>query len=59
MPFSRRDADTLAAIAGSVAEPLFEIPDDLIDSVQPYLAPEMTPVITRFYAELTTRQERL
>jgi ADP-ribosyl-[dinitrogen reductase] hydrolase len=53
------DADTLAAIAGSVAEPLFGIPDDLIDLVQPYLAPEITPVITRFYAELTNRQERL
>ena len=43
------DADTLAAITGSIAEALFVIPDDLIAGVQAYLKPEFNPVIETFY----------
>jgi ADP-ribosyl-[dinitrogen reductase] hydrolase len=43
------DADTLAAITGSVAEALFGIPDDLISGVRSYLQPDLNPVINQFY----------
>ena len=43
------DADTIAAITGSVAEVLFGIPDDLIGQVRAYLKPDLKPVIQQFY----------
>jgi ADP-ribosyl-[dinitrogen reductase] hydrolase len=46
------DADTLAAITGSVAEALFGITDDLIGDVRPYLNPEIKPVLQQFYNRL-------
>ena len=46
------DADTLAAITGGIAEPLFGIPDALIQGVQSYLKPELEPVLTQFYERI-------
>ena len=43
------DADTLAAITGGIAEILYEIPAELIEGVQPYLAADLIPVIDQFY----------
>jgi ADP-ribosylglycohydrolase len=46
------DADTLAAIAGSVAEPLFGIPEDLISQVKSYIPSEIHGVISDFYGKV-------
>ena len=43
------DADTLAAIAGSIAEVIHGIPDDLIAQAQPYLDESFRPIIGEFY----------
>ena len=46
------DADTLAAIAGGIAEAMFGIPDLLIAKVQPFLKPELRSVIQQFYEKV-------
>lgn len=46
------DADTLAAIAGSVAEPLYGIPRGLVEAVDSYLNDEIRGVIRLFYERL-------
>ena len=46
------DADTLAAIAGSVAEPLFGIPDDLILGVKSRIPDLIHAVISDFYRKV-------
>ena len=43
------DADTLGAIAGSIAEVIHGIPDDLIAKAQPYLDESFRPIIEEFY----------
>ena len=43
------DADTLGAIAGSIAEVIHGIPDDLIAQAQPYLDESFMPIIEGFY----------
>lgn len=43
------DSDTLAAIVGSMAEALFGIPIDLIDSALAYLPEEMRVIVKEFY----------
>ena len=43
------DADTLRAIAGSIAEVIHGIPDDLIAQAQPYLDETFKPIIEEFY----------
>ena len=43
------DADTLGAIAGSIAEIIHGIPDDLIAQAQPYLDESFTSIIEEFY----------
>ena len=43
------DADTLGAIAGSIAEVIHGIPDDLIAQAQPYLDESFRPIIEEFY----------
>ena len=43
------DADTLGAIAGSIAEVIHGIPDDLIAQAQLYLDESFTPIIEEFY----------
>lgn len=44
------DSDTIAAIAGGVAEALFGIPDDIANEVWPMLPLDMRQVLTRLYA---------
>lgn len=46
------DADTLAAIAGSVAEPLFGISEDLTEGVKRYIPEEIHAVISQFYCRI-------
>ena len=43
------DADTLGAIAGSIAEVIHGIPDDLIARAQPFLDESFIPIIEEFY----------
>ena len=43
------DADTLGAIAGSIAEAIHGIPDDLIAQAQLFLDKSFTPIIQEFY----------
>lgn len=50
------DSDTLAAIAGSVAEPLFGIPVDISHKAKSYLPEEMINVLDRF--RQTVRKRR-
>ena len=44
------DSDTIAAIAGGVAEAMFGIPDDIANEVWPKLPLDMRQVLTRLYA---------
>ena len=44
------DSDTIAAIAGGVAEALFGIPEDIANEVWPKLPMDMRQVLTRLYA---------
>lgn len=48
------DSDTLAAIVGSMAEALFGIPIDLIESALAYLPEEMRNIANKFYNTYTT-----
>lgn len=43
------DTDTIAAIAGSMAEGMYAIPDDIKKKVQLYLPEDFKPVIDAFY----------
>lgn len=43
------DSDTIAAIAGGVAEAMFGIPDDITNEVWPKLPLDMRQVLTRLY----------
>ena len=51
-----RDADTLAAISGSIAETLFGIPNSLNESTKPYLVPELTDIIEKFFKKLVAEK---
>ncbi|MCL2471801.1 MAG: ADP-ribosylglycohydrolase family protein, partial [Propionibacteriaceae bacterium] len=42
------DADTLAAIAGSIAEPLYGVPADVESNVMAYLHPVLIDTLSRF-----------
>jgi ADP-ribosyl-[dinitrogen reductase] hydrolase len=46
------DADTLAAIAGSIAEVIHGIPVELIAKAQPYLDESFIPIIEEFYERI-------
>lgn len=46
------DTDTKAAIAGSMAEACYEIPDEMVDRAFSYLPSDMLDVIERFYERL-------
>ena len=46
------DSDTQAAIAGSIAEAYFGIPEDLIKKCHKYLPHDMLKVINKFYKEI-------
>lgn len=43
------DADTLGAIVGSIAEAIWDIPEDTKQEIQDYLPAEMKEVIAQFY----------
>ena len=45
------DADTLAAICGSIAEPIFGISDKLIQEVEKRITPDMKVVLCNFFIE--------
>ncbi len=45
------DADTLAAIAGGLAEALFGVPEEIGRSAWPYVPEPMRKVIVDFYSE--------
>jgi ADP-ribosylglycohydrolase len=50
--YTRGDTDTIAAIAGSIAEAFYgirSIPQEMIDGAKQRLAPEMIELINRFY----------
>jgi ADP-ribosylglycohydrolase len=51
------DADTLGAIVGSIAEAIWGIPEELKQSVMPYLTEEMKEVIVQFYDHLNENKE--
>lgn len=46
------DADTQGAIAGSIAEPFFGIPDDLIEKCNGHLPQDMKAVVEDFYRQI-------
>ena len=46
------DADTLAAITGSIAEAMFEIPRPIIEEARGYLNRDLTDVVDEFYRRL-------
>ena len=46
------DSDTQAAIAGSIAEAYFGIPEDLIKKCNKYLPHDMLKVVNKFYKEI-------
>ena len=52
------DSDTIAAIAGSIAEVLYPIPDELLQRVTARLAPEMIEVIERANIYIQARENR-
>lgn len=41
------DSDTLAAIAGSIAEPFYGIPEDIRKEARKYYLPEMKEAVTK------------
>jgi ADP-ribosyl-[dinitrogen reductase] hydrolase len=45
------DTDTIAAMAGAIAEPLYGIPDDLRLQVEPFITPEMLGVLAALYGK--------
>lgn len=47
------DADTLAAITGSIAEAMFEIPRPIIEEARCYLNRDLTDVVDEFYRRLS------
>lgn len=51
------DADTIAAIAGGIAESYYGIPDELIAQVKKYIPPYMLEVMDRFYQKLEDKQK--
>ena len=54
---ARGDTDTKAAIACSLAEACYEIPDALVDRAYSYLPDEMLEVIEHFYSYLQENLE--
>ena len=46
------DSDTIAAIAGGIAEALYGLPDDLAALGWSYLPPDMKVVLVDFYSQV-------
>jgi ADP-ribosylglycohydrolase len=51
------DTDTIACIAGSIAEALFGVPDELVSQASAYLPEEFLEVIARFRATYLGKAE--
>ena len=51
------DSDTIAAIAGGIAEARFGIPEQLAKQTRGYLPADMRSVVTAFYDELQTSKK--
>lgn len=49
---ARGDTDTKAAIAGSIAEAYYVLPEDLVEQAFSYLPDDMLDVIERFYSTI-------
>lgn len=52
---ARGDTDTKAAIAGSIAEAFYEIPEDLIEQAFEYLPEDMLVIIEQFYDRIQSK----
>ena len=52
------DSDTIAAIAGSVAEAYYGVPDEVRQAVLPYLDTEMRRIVADFEAAYPLRKSR-
>jgi ADP-ribosylglycohydrolase len=50
------DADTQAAIAGSIAEAYYGIPNELIEKAKKYIPADMQEVIDRFYGRIYRKE---
>lgn len=48
------DTDTIAAIAGSLAEAYYGIPDDIMKQAMKYIPDDMKDVINQFYSRINT-----
>ena len=53
------DSDTLACIAGSVAEAFFGVPEEFIQEARTRLTPDLATIIDRFDGETSSRSRRL
>ena len=51
------DTDTLAAIAGAIAEAIWGIPDVFIDKADGFIPEEFQKVISRFYQESIQKKQ--
>lgn len=52
------DVDTLCAVAGAIAEPLWGIPDRYVSSTLRVLSPQMVPLLQALYHLLAVRHHR-
>ena len=50
------DSDTMACIAGSIAEARFGLPDDLMLEIRSRLHADLLAIVDQFYTELETRK---
>ena len=51
------DTDTICAIAGSVAEAYFEIPNEIKDAALRVLDPKLASLLNRFYSIIKTENQ--
>ena len=52
------DSDTIAAIAGGLAEAYYGIPKDISEKVETYLDSDLKTVMNKFYNEISLKKER-
>lgn len=58
--YTKGDTDTIAAIAGSIAEAFYgvkSIPQEMIDGAKNYMTPEMINLVNQFYSVIGEYQE--
>lgn len=51
------DTDTKAAIAGSIAEAYYEIPEEMVDEAIAHLPKDMLPVLDLFYSQMKSQHK--